>query len=169
MTTPVAKSYYWLEPHERWTDEGQIWIDGLATKVYGKTFDSLRAAQQEDDRLGNDQVKIYNFEDESDYLQAIHDFDEKEIYLGYNERLRQSFSKSGMTAMEYWLSIKTSDNPDEVTVEANPPVGTDLEGAVFEDIFYANRAFSPGLRLVLADLIRRGEIPQANYIFHHWW
>ncbi|MFD8609485.1 hypothetical protein [Streptomyces sp. NPDC059631] len=40
---------------------------------------------------------------------------------------------------------------------------------MFEDRFFADRAFSPSLGLVLADLIRRGELPRGDYLFRHWW
>lgn len=51
----------------------------------------------------------------------------------------------------------------------NPTPGTDLENAVFKDAFYANRAFSPSLGSVLADLVRRGELPEGNYLYLHNW
>lgn len=52
---------------------------------------------------------------------------------------------------------------------AETPEGADLEGAVFSDQHYADRAFTPSLGGILADLIRRGELRRGNYIFKHWW
>lgn len=54
-------------------------------------------------------------------------------------------------------------------VQVNMPKGADLEGAVFKDAFFANRAYSPSLGAVLADLVRRGELPRGKYIYKHWW
>ncbi|MGW0875364.1 hypothetical protein ACWD3Z_33505 [Streptomyces sp. NPDC002740] len=89
--------------------------------------------------------------------------------MGWDSRTGESAFKTGATALDYWLSIRVADENTPATVEVNPPATQDLENAVFEDRFFADRAFSPSLRLVLADLIRRGELPRGDYLFRHWW
>ncbi|UJW28808.1 hypothetical protein L3Q67_26470 [Saccharothrix sp. AJ9571] len=77
--------------------------------------------------------------------------------------------KTGAAQLDYWLSISVSDDPSKVTVPTTPPETADLEGAVFANLYDAARAFTPSLEGVLADLIRRGELPRDNYILRHWW
>ena len=60
-------------------------------------------------------------------------------------------------------------NGEAILVEVNPPETKDLTNAVFAEEFYAQRAFSPSLGSVIADLIRRGDLPRGNYLFRHWW
>lgn len=167
----TATPYYTLEPHQQWvTEENQhIAIEPIIERVYGKPYSSLRGCQRDNDNLPNDSIALYKLTDDDDYEQALADFDEPAIYLGWNHQTKESVTKEGMTQLDYWLSIKIDATPGAATVEANPPEHTDLEGAVFDNIFYANRCFSPSLQLMLADLIRRGELPRGNYIFRHWW
>lgn len=114
-------------------------------------------------------MKLYELTSDGDYLQALGDLDGAEIYLGWDSRTGESAFKTGVTELDYWLSIRVADENTPATVGANPPATQDLENAVFEDRFFADRAFSPSLRLVLADLIRRGELPRGDYLFRHWW
>lgn len=162
---------YILEPHtdHATAENGYIPIETLAERVYSKPYSSLRGCQQDNEHIGNDSVELYELASDEDYLQALGDLDEAEIYLGLDSRTGESVIKTGMTAVDYWLSIRVADESAPATVEANPPRTQDLENAVFEDRFFADRAFSPSLRLVLADLIRRGELPRGNYLFRHWW
>lgn len=169
--TYTPRNYYTLEPHARLAnaENGFIPIETIAERVYGKHYNSLRGCQSDQETLPNDSVKIYDLESDDDYEQALHDFDRTEIYLGYDRAQQQGVTKTGITALDYWLSISVSTDPAKVTAQPNPPETTDLEGAVFEDYFYADLAFTPSLEGVLADLIRRGELPRGNYIFRHWW
>ncbi|MEH0644454.1 hypothetical protein QBB33_23740 [Streptomyces scabiei] len=150
-------------------ENGYIPIEAIAERVYGKPYSSLRGCQRDDEHIGNDSVKLYELTSDGDYLQALGDLDGAEIYLGWDSRTGESAFKTGMTELDYWLSIRVADENTPATVGANPPATQDLENAVFEDRFFADRAFSPSLRLVLADLIRRGELPRGDYLFRHWW
>jgi len=165
------KPFYILEPHARWVREGQIPIEAIAERVYGKPFSSLRACQADYDNIPNDSAVIYELSDKDDLEDRLEVFDETEIYLGYDRRTGESKEKEGMTPLDYWLSISWvgRNGATEATVDANPPEGTDLEGAIFPGDHYAQRAYSPSLGGVLADLIRRGELPRGSYIFKHWW
>ncbi|MFJ2778176.1 hypothetical protein [Kitasatospora sp. NPDC087315] len=164
-------SIYVLEPHVEYVsaENGYIPIESIAGRIYGKPYSSLRGCQRDDEHIGNDSVKLYELASDEEYLQAVDDFDAVTIYLGWDSRTGTSVYKSGMTALEYWLSIRVADESAPATVEANPPPTQDLENAVFEDRFFADRAFSPSLRLILGDLIRRGELPRGNYLYRHWW
>jgi hypothetical protein len=171
--TPVTYqpvSYLTLDPHAE-TGDGSGWIpiDEIASRVYGKPYNSLRGCQRDDDRLNNDTVKLYHLADEDDFEEALDGFDSTEIYLGFDRETRQGVRKQGMTQLDYWLSITVAEHPEDVTVDANPPEHADLEGAVFQSAHFADCAFTPSLEAVLADLIRRGELPRANYIYRHCW
>ncbi|MGW5929318.1 hypothetical protein ACWF2L_24165 [Streptomyces anulatus] len=165
------RSIYMLEPHadHATTENGYIPIESIAERTYGKPYSSLRGCQQDDEDIGNDSVKLYELASDEDYLQALGDLDDAEMYLGRDSRTGESTFKTGMTELDYWLSIRVADKNTPAAVEANPPPTQDLENAVFENRFFADRAFSPSLRLVLGVLIRRGELPRGNYLFRHWW
>ncbi|MGY4967090.1 hypothetical protein [Streptomyces sp. 900105245] len=164
-------SVYVLEPHPDYAtaENGHIPIEAIAERVYGKPYSSLRGCQRDDEHIGNDSVKLYELTSDEDYLEALEAFDDDKLYLGWDSRTRESVVKTGMTELDYWLSIRIADQDTPATVEANPPETQDLENAVFENRAFADRAFSPSLKLILADLIRRGELPRGNYLFRHWW
>ncbi|WP_327357767.1 hypothetical protein [Streptomyces sp. NBC_01304] len=167
----TPRSIYMLEPHAEYVTAGNgyIAIEAIAERVYGKPYSSLRGCQRDDEHIGNDSVKLYELASDGDYLQALSDLDDAKIYLGWDSRTGESAFKTGMTELVYWLSIRVADEISTATVEANPPATQDLENVVFENRVFADRAFSPSLRLVLADLIRRGELPRGDYLFRHWW
>jgi hypothetical protein len=162
--------YFTLDPHAKTGDgSGLIPIDEIASRVYGKPYNSLRGCEHDSPNLCNGAEKVYDFSSEDDFEEALEQFDTPEIYLGWDRESEESVVKEGMTDLDYWLSIKIAERPEDVTVDANPPKGTDLEGVVFESAFFADRAFTPPLGEVVADLIRRGELPRGNYIYRHWW
>lgn len=168
--------YFTLEPgtHQHgnwWENENRkvIFIDQIAEQVYGKPYSSLRGCERDKENLPNDTYLIFKLADDDDYEEALYNFDETSIYLGYNRLTKESVFKEGMTELDYWLSIRIDPTPGAATVEPNPPAGTDLENAVFAEAFYADRVFSPSLEGVIADLIRRGVLPRGNYIFDHSW
>lgn len=167
----TPRSIYMLEPHadHATAENGYIPIEAIAERIYGKPYSSLRGCQRDDEYIGNDSVKLYELASNQGYLQALGDLDDAEIYLGRDFRTGESAYKTGLTEIDYWLSIRVANGSAPATVEANPPATRDLENAVFEDRFFADRAFSPSLRLVLGDLIRRGELPRGDYLFRHWW
>ncbi|MHC3392374.1 hypothetical protein ACLQ2E_23350 [Streptomyces lavendulocolor] len=164
-------SIYVLEPHADYAtaENGYIPIGAIAERVYGKPYSSLRGCQRDDEHIRNDSEKRYELTSDEDYQEALEAFDDTEVYLGWDARTRESVIKTGMTELDYWLSIRIADENTPATVQANPPETQDLENAVFEDRFFADRAFSPSLKLVLADLIRRDEIPRGDFLFRHWW
>ncbi|GLX22646.1 hypothetical protein [Streptomyces lavendulae] len=164
-------SIYILEPdaYRATAENGYVPIEAIAERVYGKPYSALRGCQRDDEHIGADTAKLYELTSDDDYLKALGDFDDTELYLGWDSRTGESVIKTGMTELDYWLSIRVADENTPATVEANPPETQDLENAVFEDRFFANRAFSPSLRLVLADLIRRGELPRGDYLFRLSW
>ncbi|MEU7156055.1 hypothetical protein AB0A98_06370 [Streptomyces chrestomyceticus] len=164
-------SIYMLEPNadHATAENGYIPIGAIAERIYGKPYSSLRRCQRDDEHVGNDSVKLYELASDADYLQALNDLDDTEIYLGWVSRTGGSALKTGMTELDYWLSIRVADESTPATAEANPPETQDLENAVFKGRFFADRAFSPSLRLVLGGLIRRGALPRGVYLFRHWW
>lgn len=172
MFNPKPHTYYIIEPHSSHVKEGEVDITEIATRVYGKPFDALSSCQAADDQVGNDQVVLFNLSDDEMYLDRLFDFDDTDIYLGL-DRSGTAHYHNGHTRMDYWLSVKWAGmdgiTKDDVTVEANPPECADLYGAVFEAEHYAQRCTSVPLDSILADLIRREELPRGDYIFRHWW
>lgn len=185
FSTYRPRTLYTLEPHAHCVDEqndlGYIPIETIVERVYGKAYSSLRGCQRTEENLGNDQVVLIELASDDDYLQALFDLDggiwkndvqvfEPDVYLGYDRHTGESVVIDGVTEIEYWLSFDVADDPDQADYPYRPDDRyTDLTGKTFADRFFMDDVFSPSLRLVLADLIRRGELPQADYLFRHWW
>lgn len=162
----TQKSFYFIEPHTQWVKPGQIDISTIAERVYGKTYDPLRGYQQMNETCSNDTEYVILIEDSYEWL--LQEFDGREdLYLGYDHLKREGVYRPDTNPLEYWLSIKI--DPEDPNALYNPLPTQDLFGAVFNDPFYAERAYTLPLNLVLADLIRRGEIPMGDFIFRHWW
>lgn len=160
------QSFYFIEPHARWVDDGDIHLEPIVERVYGKKYDSLRGYQQTNDSAVNDTKYVLYIA--SSYLDLLHEFDDNSsLYLGYDPVKKESVFRENITPLEYWLSIKV--DPDDPNAIANPYSGQDLYGAVFESSFYAERSYTLPMDILLADLIRRGELPMGDYIFNHWW
>lgn len=119
----TPRSVYILEPHADLVtvENGYIPIEAIAERVYGKPYSSLRGCQRDDQHIGNDSVKLYELTSDEDYLQALDDLDNAEIYLGWDSRTGERAFKTGMTELDYWLSIRVADENTPATVEANPP------------------------------------------------
>ena len=162
----TQKSYYFIEPHTQWVMPGQIDISTIAKRVYGKAYDSLRGYQQMDEEARNDTNYLIHIED--CYKSLLSAFDGRdELYLGYDHVKLKGVYRPDTNPLEYWLSIKI--DPEEPNALYNPHPTQDLFGAVFSESFYAERAYTLPLDLVLADLIRRGELPMGDFILRHWW
>lgn len=88
----TPRSVYTLEPHADLVtaENGYIPIEAIAERVYGKPYSSLRGCQRDDQHIGNDSVKLYELTSDEDYLQALDDLDNAEIYLGWDSRTGES-------------------------------------------------------------------------------
>lgn len=160
---------YKPEVHYRIVDRagtgGGVPIAEIAERVYGRYLNTLEANAMDNDGMANDTTVEINLSSDYLYSESLDEFDSKEITLGYDASYKP-IVKRGLTQMEYWLSIKTTDKFDEVTHPSGEGV-QDLEGATL--MGYDGRVPTPGLRIILADLIRRGEIPRGDYLFDHSW
>lgn len=165
-TLPSPKEYYVLGTGGHW-DDGTINIDELATKVYGKQYNAIWGL--EEDYPNGTLIEFMFADDEDEYQNCLDSFDLTEVSIGVDPNTFRSVIKKGISPLEYWLSISWSDDPDKVNIEANPRGVVDLENAVFENEHYAARVHTLPLNLVIADLIRRGELPKANYLFRNSW
>lgn len=156
----VPKSYYSIGRYS-----GEVPVETIFERVYGRAFNIIEASAMDREGLPNDTLVSINMSNQSTYEEALADFDSREIVLGRDSN-RNPIKKIGLTAMDYWLSINYTQNHSEVT----HPSGTgiqDLEGATL--LHWDGRVPIPGLRSILADLIRRGEIPRGDYLFYHSW
>ncbi|MFE7116569.1 hypothetical protein ACFU99_14270 [Streptomyces sp. NPDC057654] len=51
---------------------------------------------------------------------TLDNLDDTKIYLGQDSRTGKSVFKTGMTELDYWLSVRVADESAPATVEANP-------------------------------------------------
>lgn len=156
----VPKSYYSIGRYS-----GEVPVETIFERVYGKPFNILEASSVDREGLANDTLVSIGLSNQSLYEEALEEFDSTEIVLGHDSNWN-SIKKIGLTAMEYWLSISYTQDRSEVTHPSGAGI-QDLEGATL--LTWDGRVSPPGLRSVLADLIRRGEIPRGNYLFYHSW
>lgn len=144
--------------------KGQIPAEEIAARVYGRAVNFIEASAMDEEGLTNDTLVEIPLSSDSDYEEALAEFDLKEIILGFTSDW-EPINKVGLTQMEYWLSVKRTAELSEVTARDDGP--QDLEGATLS--YWDGRVATPGLRGLLADLIRRGEIPRGDYLFDHSW
>lgn len=159
---PVAEAHYRIG-----NGKGQIPAEEIAARVYGRYVNFLEAVATDGDGDGLANGTLLEIPLSYDWLyeESLADFDRKEVVLGRTADW-QPIKKIGLTEMEYWLSVKRTQDPSEVTHPKGNGV-IDLEGATL--MHYDGRVPTPGLRGILADLIRRGEIPRGDYLFDHSW
>lgn len=164
------RGYYILEPSADWVRWGEIPIEKIAERVYGRRWDSLEAStiDEVDGTLPNGALVEIDFRDRDSYEEALEQFDCRELDLGIAPNGKRLF-KEGLTAMEYWLSISTTRDESEATHDKFTAMGQDLEGAIVHSYNGIVREGTPGLRMVVADLIRRGELPRGRFLFRHSW
>lgn len=166
------KSFYIIDPYSGPSSatDGNIHIGEIAERVYGKYLNGLDALaeDQDGDALENGALVEYTMSNDFIYERALEDFDREQVALGRDSNYREII-KTGMTRLDYWLSISWSDDPEKVTVPDDSTGVTDYEGAVFSQRYLADRVCTPGLEGVIADLIRRGEIPRGDYLFSNEW
>jgi len=156
---PVAETHYRIG-----NGKGQVPAEEIVARVYGRYVNFIDAIATEVG-IPNDTLVEIPLGSDSDYEEALAEFDLKEIILGYTSN-GKPIKKIGLTELEYWLSVKRTDKPSEVTPRDRGP--QDLEGATLM-IGDHRSPPPPGLRGLLADLIRRGEIPRGDYLFDHSW
>lgn len=151
-------------------DFGDIPLEEIAERVYGRPWSSLAAssADEVDGTLPNGATVELDFKDTEIYEDALEDFDSRELYLG-RDPAGNELTKVGLTQMEYWLSIRSTEDASIADYDKFTAMGRDLEGALIHSYGGVIREGIPGLRMVVADLIRRGELPRARFLFRHWW
>lgn len=166
----IPKSYYLLEPHSRWATGGKIPLEEIAERVYGRPWSALLgcATDEVDGTLPNGALVELDFQDDDSLEEALEEFDSRELFLGYDAEGKELI-KQGLTQMEYWLSIRPTTDRTEATYDSFSAVGRDLEGALVHSYDGTVSQGTPGLRMVVADLIRRGELPRGSFLFRHWW
>ncbi len=126
-------------------------LHGVIERVYGHPMDLLAASINDNpwDGTPNDSYILHDLTVGADYKLDLEwdlkKFDEPSK-LGPDEKT------AGRTEMEYWQSLFPADGE-----ELTPEIRNEL------------RDYAPGLKGVLADLVRRGEIPAAKYLFFHSW
>lgn len=156
----AIKNYYSVGSYR-----GQVPVAAIVAEVYGKEISLLEANTVDRDGLANDTLVSINLSDEGTYQEALQEFDSTEIVLGYDQNWK-SILKRGLTAMDYWLSVKITSDYSAVTHPQEDGI-QDLEGATL--LSWDGRVPPPGLRSILADLMRRGQIPRGDYLFYHSW
>ena len=172
MTTPTPRPFYIVEPHSSWVKEGEIDITEIVTRVYGKPFDAVRSMQQYEEDLSNDSVCLVELAKDEDYEEVLWEADQTELYLGLDDQQEEVYHR-GHTTIQYWQSVGWAGlnglTEADVTVTDFAPRVVDYYGAVFATEHRAQQYTSPPIDHVLADLIRRGELPRGDFIARHWW
>ncbi len=167
-----TRSYYILEPHSQWVNDGEIPIEEVFKRVYGRAWSSLMAAavDEVDGTLPNGALVEIDFSDPTTgfYEDVLEDFDSKEILIDGGSS-RGLISKEGMTQMEYWLSIEPTANRAEADFDHFSAMGKDISNSKLHSYDGIVRPGTPRLTMVVADLIRRGELPRARFLFNYWW
>lgn len=166
----IPRGFYILEPHRDWARRGEIPLEDIAERVYGRPWSSLAAssADEVDGTLPNGALVELDFRDRDCYEEALEKFDSRELYLG-RDPAGNELTKIGLTQMEYWLSIQPTADANIADYNKFTAEGRDLEGALVHSYDGTIRQGIPGLRMVVADLIRRGELPRGRFLFRHWW
>lgn len=166
------RSYYILEPHSRWASDGEIPIEDVFERVYGRPWSSLEASavDEVDGKLPNGALVEIDFSDETDgfYEDALEKFDSKKILIGRGFS-GGPISKKGMTQMEYWLSIEPTTDRNAADFDHFSAMGKDISNSKLHSYDDIVRPGTHCLTMVVADLIRRGELPRARFLFNHWW
>lgn len=154
MITPQKTEYYVMELFSHGGPES---LDSIATRVYGRTYVGSRAMG--DSAPGNDSWITFDMTEGSwQYEEGIEEFD-SETTTTYNEKTyeTETFDQS---PLDYWLGL-TSEPPYYYSEEQKAAWDPGEDRDVQEK--------APDLEWVLADLIRRGELPHGHYLLRHWW
>jgi hypothetical protein len=139
----------------------------LISEHYGQVY----IAQQTGDKSAHDSLQIFDMRDnsDSDYEQALWDLtsemNEGEgpvTYLGWSRQEQETKWHVGHNALEYWLSLSSTDDPALVT-NHNREDGVDLYGAVLRFEFEIARA-APEPYIMLAQAIQEGLLPHGKYL-----
>lgn len=126
-------------------------LQAVIERVYGHSLDLLAASINDNpwDGTPNDSYILHDLRHSPDDSLGL-EWDLRKFdapsKLGPDEK------PAGRTEMEYWQSLLPAEGE-----ELTPELRNEL------------RDYAPGLKGVLADLVRRGEIPAAKYLFFHSW
>jgi hypothetical protein len=119
-------------------------LDSIATRVYGRKY----VGQQTGDMLGNDSVHHYDMSEyEVDQLDFDMNQEPRQHYVDWDPITQQAIYAEGVNWFEYWLGLDESK---------------------FKHDFEIYRQ-APEPRYVLADLIKRGELPYGQYLLRVSW
>lgn len=127
---------------------GEDSLDAIATRVYGREY----KGQQTGDMIYNDSHVVYDMSAEAvEELNSEMSSEPKRHYLDYDPITEEHKYAEGVNWFEYWLGLEEK----EIF-----PGYTDMT-----DIIRA----APTPNHVLADLIKRGELPYGTYVMSVWW
>ncbi len=167
MHTPKTKKFYILPLHDH--EAGSL--DEIATRVYGRKY----RGQQTGDMLPNDSWHYYDMT-KDEVEQWCYDMEQERVdgkghYLGSKKVPTtgewKSFYVEGMNWFDYWLSLDISPGDSVLSGYHSSDDTEDLRGKTISELTSIRTA--PTIHYVLADLIKRGELPYGHYMLHCWW
>lgn len=154
MITPKQTTYYVMELFDHGGPES---LDAIATRVYGRKYSGSRSMG--DFAPGNDSWLTFDMtEDGWAYKEGIEEFDSPTTRI-YDEKTRE-FLTYKTSPLNYWLGL-TKEPPSYYSEERKAAWDPGEDREIQEQ--------APDLSWVLADLIRRGELPHGHYLLRHWW
>lgn len=129
--------------HSEYQPEQAPSLDSIATRVYGRRY----VGQQTGRMLDNDSVHHYDMsEDEVEQLVFDMEQEPKRHYIRYDPHTKEGVYAEGVNWFEYWLGLDEAEHSSK-------------------DIDHA----APEPHYVLADLIKRGELPYGQYLLRVSW
>lgn len=169
--SPTPRTFYRLEAIPALVRDGDLNISAVAERVYGRPFNAAWSGIR-DGVGGRTEHALYEFGDQNTYRRALRAADSTRILLGHsNDWERKPVYHVGHTAIDYWLSTSwpgLGDTTDADVSDFDPFLDDgphDFYGVVFHSERSAAIDTAPPMRQVLADLIRRREIPRGDYLF----
>lgn len=144
--------------------DGVVDVESITEQVYGRRLDAAAACRLDSEcRVGYGHATLYRLSENGPYEMALSRAHDTRAPLGFAQGREQWHY--GHAPIEYWTSIGWVGKDGQDTVRV--PSGPDFYGAVFADEHAANRAFTPSLETVLADLISARHLPRGDYLYRY--
>lgn len=139
-------------------------LDSIASRVYGCPYHG----QQTGDMLPNDSVHLYDMSDPDENMEYLDHWDED---LVESNKVSYAKIKADVLARDGYLPSSLQDTHIPESVEYSGGLGMikywqELPEGRYDFVKYRQ---APEPRIILADLIRRGELPAGVYLLTVMW
>jgi len=139
-------------------------LDSIATRVYGCTY----MGQQTGDKIGNDTHILYDMSDTNENLDTLDHWTEDQVEDG---KISYAKLKADVLARDGHIPNWLAETYIPASVEYSGGLGMikywqELPEGTYDFEKYRQ---APEPRVILADLIRRGELPAGIYLIKVSW